>query len=55
MSGSKSFWVYSGGMDLTAIALEYAIEKAQIEKVIYVSASKKRQIPAFAMFKVEGL
>ena len=41
MSGSKSFWVYSGGMDLTAIALEYAIEKAQIEKAIYISASKK--------------
>ena len=40
--GSKFFWVYSGYMDLTAIALEYAVEKAQREKVIYISASKEK-------------
>ena len=42
MSGSKSFWVYSGGMDLTVIALEYSKEKAQRERVIYISASKEK-------------
>ena len=42
MIGSRSFWVYSGGIDLTGIALDYSKEKAQSDKVIYISASKEK-------------